>query len=76
MIWTEAFLVPSIRISAVTAASNICLEPNSMAFMVTLLEALLADDACRVLLAIFAFPSDISRLQRLGAHSHASELVR
>ena len=62
VVGTEPFLFPAIWISTVTTATHVGLEPNPVAFVVAFLEALLANDAGRVLLAVFAFPRHVPRL--------------
>ena len=62
MVTAESVLVPSVWITAVTAATNICFEPDFMASVVSFLEALLANDTCAIFLTGFTFPRHIARL--------------
>lgn len=70
MVTAESVFIPGVRIAAVTAATNICFEPHFMASVVPFGEALLANDAGAVFLAIFTFPSYITSLQWLSTYSH------
>lgn len=70
MIRAEAFLVPSIRVTTIAAATNMSFKPHPMTRVVRLLKALVANDAGGVLLTIFAFPSYIARLHYFSADAH------
>lgn len=70
MVTAESVLIPGVRITAVTATTNICFEPHFMASVVPFWEALLANDAGAVFLAILTFPSYVASLQWLSTYSH------
>jgi hypothetical protein len=70
VITAEPLLIPAVGITAVTAATHICLKPHTVAFMISLVEAVLANDASLIFFTVFAFPSNITRLQRFGADPH------
>jgi hypothetical protein len=69
VVGAEACLFPGIWVSAVAAPTDVPLEPDLVAFVICLLKALLTDDASRIFLASFAFPSDIPIGKGLGANS-------
>ena len=76
MVTAESVFIPGVRIAAVTAATNIRFEPHFMASVVPFGEALLANDAGAVFLAILTFPRYITSLQWLSTYSHrCSRLV-
>ena len=75
MILAETFFLPGIGVSAVAAARDTGLQPDAVARVVALFEAIVAYDARGVLLTVFALPRDIARFQRLGANAHILKFV-
>jgi len=67
-------LIPSLRVSAITASSHVSFELDSMALMISLLKTVLTNYACRVFLAVKASPSYIARFHLLGADAHRSDI--
>ena len=76
VVGTVAFFCPSVGIATVTTAAHIGFEPDAVAFVVPLLKTLLADNTCRVLFTVFAFPRHIAVLKRLCTNSHSCTLRR
>ena len=75
MIWTEMIGVPSVRVSTVATSSDISLELHIVAFVISFLEALLADNACRIFFAIKTPPGHIASWQLLRAHCCLAAVV-
>lgn len=71
----EVIFIPGFRVTAVAAAADVALQLHPVPLMVALLEALLADDARWVFLAIEAAPRDIAGRQLFGADSRLTILV-
>ena len=65
VLWAVTVRAPRRLITTIAATDHRPLEHHSMSLMIALLEALRANNACRVDFAIKALPSSISRLQRL-----------
>lgn len=76
MVAARAFRVPRIRVPTVTTPTHIRFEPDSVPCVVTLVEALLANDTRGVFLAILTFPRDVARLQSLATNAHRLETLR
>lgn len=68
-------LIPSLGITAITAAANVALQLHSMTLMITFLEAVLADDACWIFFAIEAAPGDITCRQLFCANCGLTVLI-
>lgn len=60
VLWAKTFLCPCIRITTVTATTDISFEPNFMALVVSFLKAVLTYNTCRVLLTSLTFPRYVS----------------
>ena len=69
VVGAEVILVPSLRVTTVTAAANIAFQLNPVAGVVALFEALLANNTRWVLFTIHAPPGDIPYLQLLGTNT-------
>jgi len=59
MFTAKPLLCPSIRITAVTAATDISFQPNFVALMIALFKAILTNNASRILLTSLTFPCNI-----------------
>ena len=75
MLITGTCWIPALGVTAVAAAADIGLQPGAMADVVRCVEAVQADDARRVFLTVFALPSYITLLERLGADSKRQIVV-
>lgn len=75
MLGASTFHVPSFWVAAVTAPTDIGLQPGSVALVVRVIEAIETDDASWVLLAILAFPRNIASFERLSTHAKCQVVV-
>ena len=75
MCFTGSFHVPTLRVTAIAATTDIGLQPSSVTFMIRVVKAVKADDAGRVFLAIFALPGHISMFQYFGADAKRQVVV-
>ena len=69
MLFAEAILGPGIRVSTVTAPTNVPLEPDFVALVISQLKALLTDNTRGILLAGLALPGNITVVECLRANS-------
>ena len=72
MIRAETFLAPGIRVATVATSTHVAFEPYFVAFVVALLETVLADYARGVFLAGRAFPSHVAVGESLRAYTFSS----
>ena len=70
-----AFHVPALRVTTVTAPTDICLQPGPVALVVRIVKAVETDDASRVFLTVLALPGDITSFEWLGTHAKRQVII-